>query len=321
MNMAFNNFKLHGSSTKVDDSHDSFSLREWRPRGNALNSYSFAKDRGGAFGSIPSNSQASPHPQGITCQVRLGHDDYDGTKYLDNEFLVPGPSTSYLDTFSSHPSATIFEDLISTLPNDSFTSYRDISPRYPFSDDTSDGSSMSLNNSFASYPDEFSDHTSNASSESFLPNSTLAPEPFAFQGSRPFIDANTDITQNPARPDLVPQWLHHHLVLPAPLATGVSTDATVPRPQVGSKAITLAALSIRKRKPIYFCPITGCTSKGFTTGHGFKYHQRSHQNVRPFICPSCSRGFGSRSDLLRHQKRLKGACAGVGVYRRPNLID
>ncbi|KAF9254053.1 hypothetical protein L218DRAFT_938884 [Marasmius fiardii PR-910] len=104
------------------------------------------------------------------------------------------------------------------------------------------------------------------------------------------------------------------------LKTGLHTRATAAHRRthngttVGSQAITLASSSDRKRPPSYFCQVPGCTSRGFTTRHAFEYHQRSHLNIRPFRCSDCSRGFGSRSDLKRHQKRLKGSCAGFGLF-------
>ncbi|KAF9260947.1 hypothetical protein L218DRAFT_1050456 [Marasmius fiardii PR-910] len=66
------------------------------------------------------------------------------------------------------------------------------------------------------------------------------------------------------------QW--HDGTVPAPSNPGVSrTDLLVPhRPQVGSQAMTLAALSNRKKKPIHFCQIRGCTSRGFTTKQSFE---------------------------------------------------
>ncbi|KAJ8078099.1 hypothetical protein PM082_000305 [Marasmius tenuissimus] len=48
--------------------------------------------------------------------------------------------------------------------------------------------------------------------------------------------------------------------------------------QVGSEAITKAALKNRRNKPLYFCRVPRCTSKGFTQKHNFEYHQRSHFN-------------------------------------------
>ncbi|KAF9258865.1 hypothetical protein L218DRAFT_1062715 [Marasmius fiardii PR-910] len=81
---------------------------------------------------------------------------------------------------------------------------------------------------------------------------------------------SVDSTPNNSAPA---QW--HYGIVSAPPREGASTDVPPPplRPQVGSQAITLASLSTRKKKPIYFCNVPGCTSRGFTTKHGFEYCQ------------------------------------------------
>ncbi|KAF9255595.1 hypothetical protein L218DRAFT_912170, partial [Marasmius fiardii PR-910] len=33
-----------------------------------------------------------------------------------------------------------------------------------------------------------------------------------------------------------------------------------------------------------------------------EYYQRSHQDIKPYKCSECSRGFLSRGDLSRHLK-------------------
>ncbi|KAG7086953.1 hypothetical protein E1B28_002870 [Marasmius oreades] len=86
-----------------------------------------------------------------------------------------------------------------------------------------------------------------------------------------------------------------------------------PRLQVGSIATTTIAIGNRKKPPIYFCDVSGCTSQGFTSFHNFEYHQRSHLNSRPFVCPDCSRGFTARWDLTRHQKRKGGSCGTTSL--------
>ncbi|KAJ8096235.1 hypothetical protein PM082_011364 [Marasmius tenuissimus] len=77
--------------------------------------------------------------------------------------------------------------------------------------------------------------------------------------------------------------------------------------QVGSAATTEVAVRNRTARPVYFCNVPGCTSRGFTQRHNFEYHNRSHTNSRPFVCNDCKRGFNSRSDLNRHNRRVHQA--------------
>ncbi|KAJ8089715.1 hypothetical protein PM082_014983 [Marasmius tenuissimus] len=80
------------------------------------------------------------------------------------------------------------------------------------------------------------------------------------------------------------------------------------RPFVGSRARTQLAVARRKTEPKFFCEVPGCPSRGFTKKHNLEYHQRSHLNIRPFKCVSCLRAFHARSDLTRHNRRMKGGC-------------
>ncbi|KAJ8078086.1 hypothetical protein PM082_000292 [Marasmius tenuissimus] len=45
--------------------------------------------------------------------------------------------------------------------------------------------------------------------------------------------------------------------------------------QVGSEATTKVALENRRNKPLYFCHVPRCTSKGFTQKHNFEWHMES----------------------------------------------
>ncbi|KAJ8091939.1 hypothetical protein PM082_024174 [Marasmius tenuissimus] len=78
--------------------------------------------------------------------------------------------------------------------------------------------------------------------------------------------------------------------------------------QVGSAATTSRATGNRRTRPVYFCEVPGCTSRGFTQRHNFQYHLRSHGGHRPFRCERCGRRFNSRSDLKRHGRRVHRAC-------------
>ncbi|KAG7094494.1 hypothetical protein E1B28_008093 [Marasmius oreades] len=58
--------------------------------------------------------------------------------------------------------------------------------------------------------------------------------------------------------------------LPPPNPPSVSSCPVPHRGQVGSQAMTVVALSRRKNKPVFFCPVKGCISKGFTARHSFE---------------------------------------------------
>uniref|UniRef100_A0A0W0EV89 C2H2-type domain-containing protein n=1 Tax=Moniliophthora roreri TaxID=221103 RepID=A0A0W0EV89_MONRR len=81
------------------------------------------------------------------------------------------------------------------------------------------------------------------------------------------------------------------------------------RSQVGVPAAAEASKSLRKKAPVYFCPFPKCKSHGFTEKHNFKYHWNSHMGIKPYACPKCKRGFGSKWDLRRHLKAKTLACA------------
>ncbi|KAF9254914.1 hypothetical protein L218DRAFT_1009153 [Marasmius fiardii PR-910] len=55
-----------------------------------------------------------------------------------------------------------------------------------------------------------------------------------------------------------------------PETTSSVFTASIPRPRVGSVAGTQIAISNRKKPPVYFCNVPGCTSKGFTSFHNFE---------------------------------------------------
>ncbi|KAK1236383.1 hypothetical protein PQX77_000367 [Marasmius sp. AFHP31] len=95
----------------------------------------------------------------------------------------------------------------------------------------------------------------------------------------------------------------------------------VPRLQVGSPAVTDAAIAHRTKVPMFSCDVPGCTSKGFTERHNLMYHMRSHQGIRPYKCYKCDKGFLSSSDLNRHLTKAKRPCNERGNAGPNHYLD
>ncbi|KAI3607473.1 hypothetical protein WG66_004985 [Moniliophthora roreri] len=89
-----------------------------------------------------------------------------------------------------------------------------------------------------------------------------------------------------------------------------SSPASRFRLQVGRPAATQASKMLRKKKPLYFCPFSGCTSSGFTEKHNLEYHCKAHRGIKPHVCEKCNKGFGSKGDLRRHQRAKTLPCSG-----------
>ncbi|KAF9262916.1 hypothetical protein L218DRAFT_370962 [Marasmius fiardii PR-910] len=82
--------------------------------------------------------------------------------------------------------------------------------------------------------------------------------------------------------------------------------------QIGSPAMTKAGMSRRKKDKDsrFFCRVPGCRSQGFTEAHNLSYHNRCHQDERPFgPCPKCGKYFRARGDLKRHVDKSKRPCS------------
>lgn len=83
-----------------------------------------------------------------------------------------------------------------------------------------------------------------------------------------------------------------------------TTPANVTRTVVASTAVLAASRARRTpgKQAAYHCPHCADT---FTTSHNLQSHIRSHLGVRPYKCQRCGRGFGTKHDRKRHEKRCK----------------
>ncbi|KAI3602315.1 hypothetical protein WG66_011281 [Moniliophthora roreri] len=81
-----------------------------------------------------------------------------------------------------------------------------------------------------------------------------------------------------------------------------TTPANVTRTVVASTAVLAASRARRTpgKQAAYHCPHCADT---FTTSHNLQSHIRSHLGVRPYKCQRCGRGFGTKHDRKRHEKR------------------
>ncbi|KAK7031177.1 hypothetical protein VNI00_013593 [Paramarasmius palmivorus] len=81
------------------------------------------------------------------------------------------------------------------------------------------------------------------------------------------------------------------------------TISTVVRNKVASPGVLAASKARRTGKQAsYRCPHCDST---FTSSHNLQSHIRAHLGVRPYPCVGCQRGFGTKSDMKRHEKTCK----------------
>ncbi|KAF9260030.1 hypothetical protein L218DRAFT_947123 [Marasmius fiardii PR-910] len=116
---------------------------------------------------------------------------------------------------------------------------------------------------------------------------------------------------NAPRSSMYPPVTPNFLV---PQAWNTGNQQYLPVRPVGSPGVTQTTLNHRKKVPMFFCPVSGCESRGFTEKHNFIYHMRSHEGIKPFECPRCGKPFRSQSDLTRHLKKSKKRCDSQKPY-------
>ncbi|KAJ7575564.1 hypothetical protein C8J56DRAFT_801338, partial [Mycena floridula] len=65
--------------------------------------------------------------------------------------------------------------------------------------------------------------------------------------------------------------------------------------------LTVSQRSHTGERP-YACRYPGCNAR-FLDGSALTKHEYAHTGERPFKCPKCSRAFGRKEQLQRHQVR------------------
>ncbi|KAG7094434.1 hypothetical protein E1B28_008033 [Marasmius oreades] len=136
---------------------------------------------------------------------------------------------------------------------------------------------------------------SHSESSSFVHPNLALPHYTPYNTSQPFpqwtpipgenpstINASTSASRTMTEGNQPPSSTPHNIDLSNDHSNSIHSLSSYSRVHVGSPATTRVALSQRRRPAAYFCDVPGCTSKGFTTMHNFQYHQRSHQDSRPF---------------------------------------
>ncbi|KAI8999591.1 hypothetical protein BC832DRAFT_534063 [Gaertneriomyces semiglobifer] len=51
------------------------------------------------------------------------------------------------------------------------------------------------------------------------------------------------------------------------------------------------------------------STASFSRRHDLSRHTRIHDGLRPYVCPTCQRGFSRQDALARHHANSRGACS------------